>query len=485
MTANTTLNLGSGGDTVRTIDRTASKTQIMGLDFGGDTGAGNEALVTTTTPFPTAGTGSYFVFSSVNSSSSQLAAGQSFVGTIEPIPTALNLSLNIPTDQPLLVTVNFYDTSNSNTFIGSLPPVMVAAGVGLNRAFPTNGNYCNLVVTNIGLATTTLLIINSQYGSIPSVDQAGNTLTGVFGTGDLAGFNLVEECIRGTLPLNVSVTNPDQRDINGALVVSDAPTAQRLVATTVGQIFTIDTTGYRTLSISMGTMAGNITGTNDLAAGTTPGSISAYPIVLGAPTSSLAAATSYLIPCVTRYIRLTITTAGWATYYQRAQTVPNGYLANAPQNLTQIAGAAVSSTTAQLGLNIVNIGGTANAAQGGFVAIGSSAASNGLTLGTQITATTPAQLIVKGSAGKLMFLHVGNPNTGAVFLKLFNVTSATLGTTSATLNFYIPASSSLQIPINDAGLYFSTGICIAVTNLASLTDNTAITVGCELNYAFI
>jgi len=53
---NTQLNLGTGGDVIRSVDRTTAKTQVVGLDFGGDTGAGNEQIVTTTNPLPVAAT---------------------------------------------------------------------------------------------------------------------------------------------------------------------------------------------------------------------------------------------------------------------------------------------------------------------------------------------------------------------------------------------------------------------------------------------
>jgi hypothetical protein len=44
MADNTVLPVGAGGDTVRTIDRTGVKTQVVTLDFGGE--AGPEALIT-------------------------------------------------------------------------------------------------------------------------------------------------------------------------------------------------------------------------------------------------------------------------------------------------------------------------------------------------------------------------------------------------------------------------------------------------------
>jgi hypothetical protein len=47
---NTVLPPGSSGDTIRTIDRTTSKTQVIALDVGGE--GGPEALATQSNPFP-------------------------------------------------------------------------------------------------------------------------------------------------------------------------------------------------------------------------------------------------------------------------------------------------------------------------------------------------------------------------------------------------------------------------------------------------
>ena len=110
-----------------------------------------EQLVTTTNPFPVGKTGSYFVKSTANSSTAQLAPGAQFVGTIEAIPTALSLSLNIPSDQPLTVTVNGYQSSSPSSIISSQTKY-VQAGVGLNLAIEANENFCNVVVTNVGTA---------------------------------------------------------------------------------------------------------------------------------------------------------------------------------------------------------------------------------------------------------------------------------------------------------------------------------------------
>ncbi len=53
MADNTTLPVGGGGDTIRTVDRTTSKTQVLALDIGGEPGP--ESLVTLANPLPVTG----------------------------------------------------------------------------------------------------------------------------------------------------------------------------------------------------------------------------------------------------------------------------------------------------------------------------------------------------------------------------------------------------------------------------------------------
>ena len=65
MADNTTLPTGSGGDIVRTIDHAGVKTQVAGLDFGGE--AGPEVLVTLTNGLPVQpATGSTFAVSAAS-----------------------------------------------------------------------------------------------------------------------------------------------------------------------------------------------------------------------------------------------------------------------------------------------------------------------------------------------------------------------------------------------------------------------------------
>jgi hypothetical protein len=74
--------------------------------------------------------------------------------------------------------------------------------------------------------------------------------------------------------------------------------------------------------------------------------------------TGLAASTSYVSPCYGRFARIVATTQGSYTYFLR------NYTSLVSQNLAGINGAAVSATTAQLGMNIVQTGGTAVSAVG-------------------------------------------------------------------------------------------------------------------------
>ena len=341
--------IAPSGDVIRDLDRLGSgiKTQVTQIDFGG--GSGNaEQLASTANPFPTAATGSYFVASAANSSTAQLAAGASFVGTIEAIPTALDLSLNIPTDQPLAVVVNFYATISATSFIGSLPAVAVQAGAGLNRSFPTNGNFCNVVVTNTGTAATTTLKIDAQYGSIPAADQAGNAPVAIYGSGDLAGVNLLEAAMNdgGDLAVNVRIRN--------AQTVLDAPQPTTYIMGVAGTQFILDTTGYQSIQLELaGTWAGTVTFTcsSDLETWSplnVVNSTAPYTLVQTATANG-----QFIAPAAARYVRVAMTT------YTSGQAIAIPYLRLSP-----------AFTAAQV--NLGHIGGTAVVTAGvaGIPAVG-------------------------------------------------------------------------------------------------------------------
>lgn len=162
---NTVINAGSGGDTIRTIDRTTAKTQVMGLDFGGDTGAGNEQIVTLTNPLPMQQAATYFANGTGNTSTAQLAAGATFTGTIETTLSQQAISLLINCDQPVTLTLNQYIDAAGVFQIASWT-FNLAAGQDFAQSFTLNANYFNLTVKNTGGSTSTTLNINTYYGTI-------------------------------------------------------------------------------------------------------------------------------------------------------------------------------------------------------------------------------------------------------------------------------------------------------------------------------
>ena len=300
------------------------------------------------------------------------------------------------------------------------------------------------------------------------------TLVGQIG-GDFDSVPLLDNITRGDLALHTkSINNPTQ-DVNGNLILSDSPQVIKLVASTIGQSFTIDTLGYNSIEFTTQAFIGTVLASNDNINYSAIGGINNA----GAWVTTLAAAnTSYTFPCQSKYVRLTCTTVGAFSYTLR--TVP--FMG---QNLAAIGGVAVSQGTSQLGVNLVNIGGTANASQAGTLALGTTAATNGMTLGTLVAPLTVAATVVKATAGKLYSISVGNAQATAVYLKVYNAASVTLGTTSPIQNYLVPANGTFNVSINDVGLYFSTGICIAVTGGQALLDSTALTTAAVVNYSFI
>lgn len=83
----------------------------------------------------------------------------------------------------------------------------------------------------------------------------------------------------------------------------------------------------------------------------------------------------------------------------------------------------------------------------------------------------PAGQSVKGSAGRVVGYDLENQATTRRFVKFFNATSVTMGTTSALFEVALDPAQSKTVSI-PGGVGFATGIMIAVTSGRGLTDNT-------------
>ena len=166
-------------------------------------------------------------------------------------------------------------------------------------------------------------------------------------------------------PLYVSLTNPLKSDIQGAALLSDAPIGINTpviavdggVAASPGLI--VDCTGYQSIGITTQSFAGSVYGSNDQISWS---AVLGYSISTALALSAIVATSNYIFPCLTRYIKFVATTSGTLTYYLRSQPFTNAHV-----NLQQVGSAAVSQATSQLGMNLVNLAGTAIPATGAAV----------------------------------------------------------------------------------------------------------------------
>jgi hypothetical protein len=72
-------------------------------------------------------------------------------------------------------------------------------------------------------------------------------------------------------------------------------------------------------------------------------------------------------------------------------------------------------------------------------------------------------------------ITASNTGAAAAFVKFYNLATApTVGTSVPVFTMSIPASGTVTIAPAMVGIRFSTGIALAITNLAADTDTTAV-----------
>jgi len=214
MADNTPLNPGSGGDSVRDVERTIGsgiKTQVIQLDFGGVSGQ-PEQLVTSGNPMPVAISATPFVPSAGNTSSVQLVPGQVFVGTIQANQNQPVISVDMYSDQPMVLWVQQYIDAAGQQAIPPIYPNGFAAptlpNTGMSYAFGGNGNYYQVFCQNVGQQTTTKFVVDSGSGTLAPITALGNAPSAINEIGGVA--------VKGGV-LPVTLANPG--DIAAANVV--------------------------------------------------------------------------------------------------------------------------------------------------------------------------------------------------------------------------------------------------------------------------
>jgi hypothetical protein len=95
---------------------------------------------------------------------------------------------------------------------------------------------------------------------------------------------------------------------------------------------------------------------------------------------------------------------------------------------------------------------------------------------------TNSAATVKSSAGSLVNYHITNPNTSFVYLKIYDSTSATVGTDSPALDLGVPPETGATMQLSSAE--FTNGIQIAVTTAPGSTDSTAPTTPVTANLIY-
>ena len=138
-------------------------------------------------------------------------------------------------------------------------------------------------------------------------------------------------------PLQVNLLSGLRTDSNKAVILSDAP-APIPLSGNVGTAVLIDTTGYQSLQLTTQALAGTVTTSTD---GVTFVALTGTAVGALATTNTIAANTVYAFPCLSRWIKIAITTAGTATAILRATPYLAGYANNSPINVSQIGSTAV------------------------------------------------------------------------------------------------------------------------------------------------
>lgn len=90
------------------------------------------------------------------------------------------------------------------------------------------------------------------------------------------------------------------------------------------------------------------------------------------------------------------------------------------------------------------------------------------------SAATTNGTVIKASAGTLWSVAVSNINAAVRYLKLYNSTTVTVGTTTPVLTIAIPAGGVVQVDGGSNGIRFGTGICLGITTGSGDTDTGAV-----------
>lgn len=175
----------------------------------------------------------------------------------------------------------------------------------------------------------------------------------------------------------------------------------------------------------------------------------------------------------------TVTTAtapgqwwGNANGLQQVRAIATAYTSGSVTVVLRAMQATGVVTALVSGATSIPVAGVAGSAAIGDVGIQYRASATGAGTVTNINCpATPAVQTIKGSAGRLMGLYLVNTNATIRYLKVFNIVSPTLASSSATLRIPLPQNQPVYFNF-EGGTGFATAITCAICSTASLTDAT-------------
>lgn len=432
------VTLPGTGAVVASDDVGGVQYQYVKLDLGG-----NGASAPAVTNVPTSKNATVFLFSTNNSSTTQLAAGATFTGVIETALDQPSLSLLMTSDTDMIVTVRqFIDLAGTR----AAPNIVfsVPANNGLARSLPLNGNYVQILAQNVGAATTTTFNINTAYGDILPADSSGALPT-------------------TELPLVIAGQAAQTAVVNNIL-------------TTTAGTAPIDVSGYRAASVqvvSTGTAGTFIfeqsnDGTNWVALPVFNGAlVTGVPITAAITATASAIIYSFAIRCTFIRLRIATTISGgsiraFSRFSTDSWTPSVGLVAsNTAANLL---------TTATISGNPV-LGAGANAIGDVGLQYRANATGAATTFKFASAATVNNALILTG-ARRLLGWALTNTTASFKYFRFYNLATAPASGASPTFMVGLPPNSTVISPPIVGGIAMSLGLGIACTGAVADTDAT-------------
>lgn len=425
MADNTTLSVGSGGDTIRTEDRTTYKTPVSLLDVGG---TASEALI--------GDAGVYMPVAGAAAENAAAAGNPILVGArYDATPRTLNTgdvgAIAIDADGAVQVSDggNSITIDGSVSLTGNLPDTAAGDLAAINTAVSGTLTVGSHAVTNAGVF---------------AVQESGAALTAL---------QLIDDAV---------YTDGTGTPSKGLAVMGTDGTNPQIISTnTTGHVNIAD--GGNTITVD-GTVS--VTGTV-----TVDGSGVTQPIsAVSLPLPSGAAAETTLATVETNTDFGTVVGGGVEATALRVTIA-----SDSTGVLTVDNGGTFATQAAQSGTWTVQPGNTANTTP--WLVNDRPDTTGGLSLSKTVSAATTNATSVKGSAGQVYAVQVFNTNASPRYLKLYDkATAPTVGTDTPVKTLLIPGNANgAGMVLNwDKGLVFSNGIGFGTTTGMADSDTGAV-----------